>query len=91
MKIKFKVTGMTCSACQSHVERAAASVDGVHNVVVNLLSNSMTLEADSMERAAEVSQAVKKAGYTAEPMTEGAAPAQSAPQDSQKEQIAAMK
>ena len=47
MKQKFKVTGMTCSACQSHVDKSVRKLDGVIDVNVNLLSNSMEVEFDN--------------------------------------------
>ena len=37
----FQVTGMTCAACQAHVERAVQAVEGVESVAVNLLLGSM--------------------------------------------------
>ncbi len=63
---RFSVTGMTCSACSAHVERAVSSVDGVSRVQVNLLTNSMAVTFD--ETAVGVStiiQAVIAAGYGA--------------------------
>ena len=45
-KQKFNVTGMTCSACSAHVEKGVSKVDGVDNVSVNLLSNSMLVTYD---------------------------------------------
>ena len=41
---EYKVTGMSCAACSSHVEKAVAKVQGVDNVAVSLLTNSMTVE-----------------------------------------------
>lgn len=46
MKQKYDVTGMTCSACSAHVEKAVCEVDGVKNCSVSLLTNSMTVEYD---------------------------------------------
>ena len=43
MKQQFSVTGMTCSACSAHVEKAARRVEGVEDVTVSLLTNSMTV------------------------------------------------
>ncbi len=76
-KLKFDVTGMTCSACQSHVEKAVRSVSGVSEVNVNLLQNSMQVEFD--DRVTGVSQiisAVENAGYGAS--EKGANPVKSA-------------
>lgn len=66
MKRKFNITGMTCLACSSHVEKAVAKLKGVQNVSVSLLTNSMTVEYDEKatnEKA--ICAAVKKSGYGA--------------------------
>ena len=44
MKKKYDVVGMTCSACSAHVDKAVRGLDGVDDVNVNLLQNSMTVE-----------------------------------------------
>ena len=44
MKEKFDVTGMTCSACSSRVEKCVSKLEGVKEVSVNLLTNSMQVE-----------------------------------------------
>ena len=44
MKQKFDVTGMSCSACSAHVEKAVSKVPGIDKVQVNLLQNSMVVE-----------------------------------------------
>ena len=44
MKQRFDVTGMTCSACSAHVEKAVRACSGVSDVSVNLLQNSMAVE-----------------------------------------------
>lgn len=65
-KKKFNITGMTCSACQSHVEKAVSRLDGVSKVNVNLLRNYMETEFDeSITGADKIIQAVKNAGYGA--------------------------
>ena len=46
MKKKYDVVGMTCSACSAHVDKAVRGLDGVDDVNVNLLQNSMTVEFD---------------------------------------------
>ena len=43
-KKQYLVTGMTCAACQGHVERAVKKVPGVSKVSVALLTNSMIVE-----------------------------------------------
>ena len=65
-KEKFDVTGMTCSACSSRVEKCVSKLDGTSNVTVNLLTNSMQVEYDEKvlsER--QIIDAVVKAGYGA--------------------------
>lgn len=65
-KTKFDITGMTCSACQSHVEKAVRSVNGVSDVNVNLLRNTMQAEYDeNVTDTAKIIAAVEKAGYGA--------------------------
>ena len=46
MKQKFDIKGMSCAACQAHVETAVKQIDGVKKVEVYLLSNSMKVEFD---------------------------------------------
>lgn len=66
MKQKFSVTGMTCSACQAHVEKAVRHTEGVQDVQVNLLSNSMVVTYDQAAVSPEtIIAAVQKAGYGA--------------------------
>ena len=48
-KERYAVTGMTCSACSAHVQKAVAAVPGVHSVQVNLLQNNMTVEFEEAE------------------------------------------
>ncbi len=72
-KQKYDVTGMTCSACSAHVEKAVRKVQGVQNVTVNLLTNSMVVEADDSLSPQAVTAAVEKAGYGASPVGQGAA------------------
>lgn len=66
LKIKFDVTGMTCSACQAHVERAVRAVNGVVSVNVNLLRNYIQVEFDENAVTPEkIIAAVRAAGYGA--------------------------
>lgn len=72
MKQKFDVTGMTCSACSSRVEKCVRELDGVDQVSVNLLTNSMQVEFQEDKLSPEqISKAVEKAGYGAFPRKEG--------------------
>lgn len=66
MKERFDVTGMTCSACSSHVEKNVGKLTGVENVSVNLLTNSMQVEFDENKLdTAGIIKAVEDAGYGA--------------------------
>lgn len=65
-KLKFDVTGMTCSACQAHVEKAVRGISGVSAVNVNLLQNSMQVEFDENSAdSVQIISAVERAGYGA--------------------------
>ena len=66
MKQKFDVTGMTCSACSAHVEKAVGKLEGIHAVSVNLLQNSMVVEYDETAlHTDDIISAVKSGGYGA--------------------------
>jgi len=68
MKEKFHISGMTCSACSAHVEKAVNSLQGVQSASVSLLSNSMMVEFDEQVLSVdEIVQAVERAGYGAVP------------------------
>ena len=60
---QYIVTGMTCAACQAHVEKAVGNLKDVDSVSVSLLTNSMRVEGNADPD--EVIQAVEKAGYGA--------------------------
>lgn len=60
---KYEISGMSCAACVSRVEKAVSKLEGVTECSVNLLTNSMVLEGDVSE--SNVIQAVTKAGYGA--------------------------
>ncbi|MGI0518533.1 heavy metal translocating P-type ATPase [Treponema denticola] len=63
-KIKFNITGMTCSACSSHVQRAVEKLEGAAEVQVNLLTNSMSVNYDEASLSTDkIIEAVEKAGY----------------------------
>lgn len=68
---KFDVTGMTCAACSAHVERAVRGVEGVKEVTVSLLTNSMTVDFSSPATAVKICAAVSAAGYGAAPQNIG--------------------
>lgn len=66
MKEKFDVTGMTCSACSSRVEKCVSKLEGVKEVSVNLLTNSMQVEFnDAVIQEQGIIDAVVHAGYGA--------------------------
>ena len=66
-KEKYNITGMTCSACSSHVEKAVKKLQGTTNVNVNLLSNNMVVEYDENKvNNNQIINAVVEAGYGAE-------------------------
>ena len=66
MKQTFSVTGMTCSACSAHVEKAVGRVEGVSAVSVNLLSGSMQVTYDENAVTEEgIIAAVTSSGYGA--------------------------
>lgn len=59
----YRVTGMSCAACQARVEKAVAKVPGVSSVSVSLLTNSMGVEGNAAPE--DIIKAVKAAGYGA--------------------------
>ena len=62
MKQKFNVTGMTCSACSAHVEKALNSLEGVQ-ATVNLEAKNAVAEVPESVTDAMLKQAVADAGY----------------------------
>lgn len=62
---QYIVTGMSCAACQSRVEKAVNRVTGVTGCSVSLLTNSMGVEGTASD--AEIIKAVQDAGYGASP------------------------
>lgn len=66
MKEKFKVTGMTCSACSSRVEKTVSKLEGTDQVSVNLLTGTMQVTYDdNLIDDGKIIAAVEKAGYGA--------------------------
>ena len=63
---RYRVTGMTCAACQANVTRCVSKLDGVDDVNVSLLANQMTVSYDESRLNPEaIMQAVEKIGYGA--------------------------
>lgn len=60
---KYNIIGMSCAACQAHVEKAVSKVPGVESVSVSLLTNSMGVEGSASSEA--IVKAVEDAGYGA--------------------------
>ena len=66
MKKKFNIEGMTCSACQVHVQKAVEKVNGTKEVNVNLLQNTMVVDFDEkLCDVQKIEDSVEKAGYKA--------------------------
>lgn len=66
MKQKFNITGMTCSACSTRVEKGVAKLEGVLNVSVNLLTNTMQVEYEEKTLSEQqIIESVEHAGYGA--------------------------
>ena len=97
----FDVGGMTCAACQAHVEKAVCRLDGVADVSVNLLSGSMRVTFDEAALSDDdICDAVDRAGYSAAPSAPsgaraagvpGRAPALESPTKKLEEQARAMR
>lgn len=63
-KDKLEITGMTCSACASNVEKSVKNLDGVVRANVNLLNNSLMLDYDeNIIDKSEIISAIKSSGY----------------------------
>ncbi len=60
---QYNVTGMSCAACSSRVEKAVLGVEGVTSCAVSLLTNSMGVEGNASPE--KIIAAVEKAGYGA--------------------------
>ncbi|MGC2638690.1 MAG: heavy metal translocating P-type ATPase, partial [Acidobacteriaceae bacterium] len=74
--ITLPVIGMSCAACQSHVERALRSTAGVREASVNLLTNSARVSFDAASaRPEDLIASIREAGYDAALPEEPGAPA----------------
>jgi len=92
-KQKFNITGMTCSACSAHVEKAVRKLEGVRSADVSLMTNSMAAEFDETALSAEdIIAAVIQSGYGASLPQKAGAKAQAAPrEDVMAQELASMK
>ena len=71
MKERYHITGMTCSACSSHVEKSCSKLPGVESASVNLLTETMDIAYDERRlEEKDIVDAVEKAGYGASLMTQ---------------------
>ena len=93
MNQKFIVTGMTCSACSAHVEKAVRKLPDVSNVAVDLLGGSMRVEYDETKLSPDgIIAAVTGAGYGASlPAAPGAAKTAAAPVNTMEAELKNMK
>lgn len=65
-KQTFDITGMTCSSCSAHIEKAVKNLDGTKDVAVSLMSNTMTVEYDDKTlNADKIIKQVEEEGYGA--------------------------
>lgn len=94
MKQKFNITGMTCSACSAHVEKAVRKLEGIQSADVSLMTNSMAVRYDeNILSAGDIIKAVVDSGYGASLAQSGGgsqAPVQSG-HDTVAQELAAMK
>nr|WP_186267771.1 heavy metal translocating P-type ATPase [Burkholderia gladioli] len=63
--IELDIAGMTCASCSNRVEKALAQVPGVSRASVNLATERASISADDSVSAAQLVDAVEKAGYRA--------------------------
>ena len=83
MKQSFDITGMSCAACSARVEKSVSAVDGVKNVSVNLLKNSMSVDFDeSITDSQKIITAVENSGYGAKLKAESNSKTNAPKQDS---------
>ena len=67
MTENFVVTGLTCSACSAHVEKAVSRISGVESVAVNLMTGRMSVTFDDTSTSPDaICSAVTAEGYGAE-------------------------
>ena len=62
---KYEIQGMTCASCSAHVTKAVEGVEGVKEVTVNLITNSMLVSYDAPATPSKICEAVESAGYGA--------------------------
>ncbi|WP_186670681.1 heavy metal translocating P-type ATPase [Sporosarcina sp. BP05] len=63
-KVAFDISGMTCAACATRIEKRIGKMDGVSNASVNFALETIAVEYDSKQvETTEMITAVKKMGY----------------------------
>ncbi len=88
----FDVKGMTCAACSAHVEKSVRKLEGVSDVAVSLLTNSMEVQFDPAAVTPDaICKAVASGGYSASPRGEAAATAQKAERPDHSAELKAMR
>ena len=88
----FDVKGMTCAACSAHVEKSVRKLEGVSDVAVSLLTNSMEVQFDPAAVTPDaICKAVASGGYSASPRGEAAAAAQKAERPDHTAELKAMR
>ena len=88
----FDVKGMTCAACSAHVEKSVRKLEGVSDVAVSLLTNSMEVEFDPAAVSVDdICRAVASGGYSASPRGEAATAAQKAERPDHTAELRAMR
>lgn len=93
VKQKFNITGMTCSACSAHVEKAVSKLEGVKAASVNLLANSMVAEYDEgVLSDRDIIAAIIQSGYGASlPTKAGGKGPEASKEDVMEQELAGMK
>ncbi len=97
MQEKYDITGMSCAACSSRVEKSVSALPGIKGCSVNLLKNSMVVDYDADAlNSDKIIEAVVKAGYGASLQSKGGkraagGKAQASPADAAKNEYRAMK
>ena len=88
----YDVSGMSCAACSSRVEKCVRGLEGVSSVSVNLLKNSMTVDYDeSRLSSAGIVEAVEKAGYGAKSRSAAKKEERVSPKEKAEKEYRAMK
>ncbi len=91
MKDRYEVKGMTCSACVLAVEKAVGSLEGVREVNVSLLTNSMSVDSDPEIKEEDIIEAVARAGYQVHKRSHRQEEKRSNPRDLIEEELKSLK